>query len=62
MDATLVPAPLRQLGPEDLALSPTVVAGYMGHSSADVTERMYLHRERSDLTRGLAAYTNRSNQ
>jgi integrase len=45
---------------KDLALPPTVVAGYMGHSSADVTERMYLHRERSDLNRGLAAYLERN--
>ena len=41
---------------KDLALSPTVVAGYMGHTSADVTEQMYLHRERSDINRGLAAF------
>ena len=45
---------------KDLALPPTVVAGYMGHASADVTERMYLHRERSDLNRGLAAYLERN--
>lgn len=44
---------------KDLALPPTVVAGYMGHSSADVTERMYLHRERSDINRGAAAYLER---
>jgi integrase len=45
---------------KDLALPPTVVAGYLGHVSADITEKMYLHRERSDINRGLAAYQART--